>query len=46
MLVLEAKVADGFGAPGDAGERMMYGWSVMRFLPTQMVERPSGASAP
>lgn len=32
-----------FTAPGDGLERMMYGWSIVHCLPTQMVEQPSAA---
>ena len=30
VLIADEKVADGFTAPGDEVERMMYGWSVSR----------------
>ncbi len=43
VLVVDEKVADTFTAPGDAIERMMYGWSVTHCLPTQMAEQPSAA---
>ena len=43
MLVVDERVADRFGAPGDEVERMMYGWSVTHCLPTQMVEQPTAA---
>jgi 2-polyprenyl-3-methyl-5-hydroxy-6-metoxy-1,4-benzoquinol methylase len=42
-LVVDEKVADRFTAPGDETERMMYGWSVLHCLPTQLVEHPSAA---
>jgi 2-polyprenyl-3-methyl-5-hydroxy-6-metoxy-1,4-benzoquinol methylase len=42
-LVVDEKVADRFAAPGDASERMMYGWSVLHCLPTQLVEADSAA---
>jgi 2-polyprenyl-3-methyl-5-hydroxy-6-metoxy-1,4-benzoquinol methylase len=42
-LVVDEKVADGFAAPGDETERMMYGWSVLHCLPTQLVEADSAA---
>jgi len=42
-LIVDERVADRFGAPGDEVERMMYGWSVTHCLPTQMVEQPSAA---
>ena len=43
LLVVDEKVADRFSAPGDETERMMYGWSVLHCLPTQLVEEPSAA---
>jgi 2-polyprenyl-3-methyl-5-hydroxy-6-metoxy-1,4-benzoquinol methylase len=43
VLVVDEKVADRFTAPGDPTERMMYGWSVLHCLPTQLVEHPSAA---
>jgi 2-polyprenyl-3-methyl-5-hydroxy-6-metoxy-1,4-benzoquinol methylase len=43
LLVVDEKVADRFTAPGDEAERMMYGWSVLHCLPTQLVEEPSAA---
>ncbi len=43
LLVVDEKVADSFTAPGDETERMMYGWSVLHCLPTQLVEEPSAA---
>jgi 2-polyprenyl-3-methyl-5-hydroxy-6-metoxy-1,4-benzoquinol methylase len=43
VLVVDERVADGFTAPGDTTERMMYGWSVLHCLPTQLVERDSAA---
>jgi 2-polyprenyl-3-methyl-5-hydroxy-6-metoxy-1,4-benzoquinol methylase len=43
VLVADERVADAFQAPGDEIERMMYGWSVLHCLPTQMVEEPSAA---
>ena len=43
MLVVDEKVADRFTALGDPTERMMYGWSVLHCLPTQLVEHPSAA---
>ena len=43
VLVVDEKVADEFAAPGDEVERMMYGWSVVHCLPTQLVEQPSAA---
>src|SRR3712207_4337411 len=43
VLVADERVADAFQAPGDEVERMMYGWSVLHCLPTQMAEQPSAA---
>jgi 2-polyprenyl-3-methyl-5-hydroxy-6-metoxy-1,4-benzoquinol methylase len=43
VLVVDERVAEDFGAPGDEVERMMYGWSVTHCLPTQMVDQPSAA---
>jgi SAM-dependent methyltransferase len=43
VLVADERVADRFTAPGDEVERMMYGWSVLHCLPTQLVEQPSAA---
>jgi 2-polyprenyl-3-methyl-5-hydroxy-6-metoxy-1,4-benzoquinol methylase len=43
VLVADERVADRFAAPGDEVERMMYGWSVLHCLPTQLVEEPSAA---
>lgn len=43
-FVADERVADDFTAPGDATERMMYGWSVLHCLPSQLVETTSVAS--
>jgi 2-polyprenyl-3-methyl-5-hydroxy-6-metoxy-1,4-benzoquinol methylase len=43
VLVADECVAPQFTAPGDGLERMMYGWSIVHCLPTQMVEQPSAA---
>jgi SAM-dependent methyltransferase len=43
VLVADEKVADTSTAPGDAIERMMYGWSVTHCLPAQLAEQPSAA---
>lgn len=43
LLVADEKVAPAFHAPGDALERMMYGWSIVHCLPTQMAEQTSAA---
>jgi 2-polyprenyl-3-methyl-5-hydroxy-6-metoxy-1,4-benzoquinol methylase len=44
VLVADERVADRFQAPGDEIERMMYGWSVLHCLPTQLVEEPTAAT--
>jgi 2-polyprenyl-3-methyl-5-hydroxy-6-metoxy-1,4-benzoquinol methylase len=44
VLVVDERVADRFTAPGDEVERMMYGWSVVHCLPTQLVEHPTAAT--
>lgn len=43
VLVVDERVADAFTAPGDAVERMMYGWSVTHCLPASRAEQPSAA---
>ncbi|HEX2486806.1 MAG TPA: methyltransferase domain-containing protein [Myxococcota bacterium] len=43
VVVADELVAPGFTAPGDELERMMYGWSIVHCLPTQMAESPSAA---
>jgi SAM-dependent methyltransferase len=43
VLVVDERVAGEFAAPGDPVERMMYGWSVLHCLPTQLVEPDSAA---
>lgn len=43
LLIADEKVAPAFAAPGDELERMMYGWSIVHCLPSQMVEQPSAA---
>ncbi len=44
VLVVDERVAERFTAPGDAVERMMYGWSITCCLPTAMVDQPSAAT--
>jgi 2-polyprenyl-3-methyl-5-hydroxy-6-metoxy-1,4-benzoquinol methylase len=44
VLVVDERVADRFTAPGDDVERMMYGWSVVHCLPSQLVENASAAT--
>jgi 2-polyprenyl-3-methyl-5-hydroxy-6-metoxy-1,4-benzoquinol methylase len=43
LLVADELVAPAFAAPGDDLERMMYGWSIVHCLPTQMAEPGSAA---
>jgi hypothetical protein len=43
VLVADERVAERFFAPGDAVERMMYGWSIVHCLPVAMAEQPSEA---
>jgi SAM-dependent methyltransferase len=42
-LIVDERVADVFTAPGDAVERVMYGWSVSHCLPASRAESPSEA---
>jgi SAM-dependent methyltransferase len=44
VLVVDQRVADRFTAPGDDVERMMYGWSVVHRLPSQVVEETSATA--
>jgi len=44
VLIVDESVADSVTAPGEEVERMMYGWSVVHCLPTQLVEEPSAAT--
>jgi ubiquinone/menaquinone biosynthesis C-methylase UbiE len=43
VLLVDERVAEEFGAPGDEVERFMYGWSVTHCLPASMAEQPSAA---
>ncbi len=43
VFVGDERVADAFAAPGDAVERIMYGWSVSHCLPVSRAESPSAA---
>jgi 2-polyprenyl-3-methyl-5-hydroxy-6-metoxy-1,4-benzoquinol methylase len=43
VLVADERVAERFFAPGDAVERMMFGWSIVHCLPVAMAEQPSEA---
>jgi 2-polyprenyl-3-methyl-5-hydroxy-6-metoxy-1,4-benzoquinol methylase len=41
LVVADEKVAPAFQAPGDAMERLMYGWSISHCLPAAMAEQPA-----
>lgn len=43
MLLADERVAESFVAPGDAIERMMYGWSITHCLPSSMASKDSAA---
>jgi 2-polyprenyl-3-methyl-5-hydroxy-6-metoxy-1,4-benzoquinol methylase len=43
VVIADERVAERFTAPGDATERMMYGWSISHCLPVAMSEQPSAA---
>ena len=44
LLVADERVADAFTAPGDATERLMYGWSILHCLPATLAEDPIQAT--
>jgi SAM-dependent methyltransferase len=44
VLVADERVADAFTAPGDATERLMYGWSILHCLPATLAEDPVAAT--
>jgi ubiquinone/menaquinone biosynthesis C-methylase UbiE len=44
VLVADERVADTFTAPGDATERLMYGWSILHCLPASLAEDPVQAN--
>jgi SAM-dependent methyltransferase len=44
VLVMDERVADAFTAPGDAVERLMYGFSVLCCLPVGLADRPSAGT--
>jgi SAM-dependent methyltransferase len=44
VLVADERVADAFTAPGDATERLMYGWSILHCLPATLAEAPVEAN--
>lgn len=43
VLIADERVAESFVAPGDAIERMMYGWSITHCLPSSMASAGSAA---
>lgn len=44
VLVVDERVAEVFGAPGDDVERLMYGYSTLICLPNSLAESPSVAT--
>jgi SAM-dependent methyltransferase len=44
ILVADERVADAFTAPGDAIERLVYGWSILHCLPATLAEDPVEAT--
>jgi hypothetical protein len=44
VIIADERVAERFTAPGDAVERMMYGWSVSHCLPVGLFDQPSEAT--
>lgn len=44
VLVMDERVAETFAAPGDAVERLMYGFSVLCCLPCGLADRPSAGT--
>ncbi len=44
VLVVDENVAEHFTAPGDAVERIMYGWSIGMCLPNGLAESPSAGT--
>jgi len=43
LFIADERVAESFVAPGDAVERMMYGWSITHCLPSSMHHESSAA---
>ncbi len=43
-VIADERVAEGFNAPGDELERLMYGYSVLHCLPVGLAEQPSVAT--
>ncbi|MEZ4562265.1 MAG: class I SAM-dependent methyltransferase [Thermomicrobiales bacterium] len=44
VLIVDERVEDAFTPNGDAGERMMYAFSVLHCLPVGLVEQPSAGT--
>ena len=44
LIVVDERVAETFGAPGDDLERFMYGWSITTCLPDGRSRQPSVAT--
>ena len=44
VIVADEKTSDSFSAPGDATERLLYGFSITCCLPAAMTERPTAAT--
>ena len=44
LIVVDERVAETFGAPGDDIERFMYGWSITTCLPDGRSRQPSAAT--
>ena len=44
LIVVDERVAEAFGAPGDDIERFMYGWSITTCLPDGRSRSPSVAT--
>lgn len=44
VLIVDERVSDAFTPNGDAGERMMYAFSVLHCLPVGLVEQPSAGT--
>lgn len=41
VIVMDERVGDRFTASGNEVEWMMYGWSVLHYLPVGMADKPS-----
>jgi 2-polyprenyl-3-methyl-5-hydroxy-6-metoxy-1,4-benzoquinol methylase len=44
VIVMDERVAEAFAAPGDAVDRMMYGWSLVQCLPGGMAREGSAGT--